>query len=59
MNSSFNMSIWENIENVMCVLDSATDSEEVQELCGSEIKIIIMALTQIQTRLERNSKRTD
>jgi len=59
MNSQFNMSIWGNIEDVLCALINVTDNEEVQELCGSDLRVVTMALEHIQTRLEKNSKRAD
>ena len=60
MSNSFDERMWSDIEDIISALYSVAEKEEEQEMGGSEIKVIIMALTLMQERIERrNSKRTD
>jgi len=60
MNSDFDGRMWSDIENIICTLSNVVDKEEEQEMDSSEIRVIIMALTLMQERIERrNRKRAD
>ena len=57
MNSDFDGRMWSDIENIICTLSNVVDKEEEQEMDSSEIRVIIMALTLMQERIERRNRK--
>jgi len=53
----FNASIWGNLEDIRSNMIEVADDKVVDEQCGSQIRVIMLALEQVQQRLENRDRR--